>query len=183
MTLFHIGVGANIQPQENIVSALRLLQKAVAVVAVSPFYWSDAVGKDGLQSGCPPFLNGVCVCDSDLDAMALKRDVLREVEARLGRVRTKDKYANRPIDLDILLWGTHIVNTPTLRIPDPDIFKRAFVALPLFEVAGNIRLPGATHFLKDVLTPMDVSGLRRDDPLTARLNAWLNAELERKDTQ
>ena len=108
------------------------------------------------------------------DAAALKETVLHEVERELGRVRTEDKFADRPLDLDILLWGTHQLKA--LEIPSPDIYKRAFVALPLFEVAGNIRLPGDDRHLGDVLKEMNTSHLRRDDLITEALQTQLQGK-------
>ena len=176
VTPFHVGVGSNISPEENVVDALAQLQRTVDVTAVSPFYWSAAVGPNGQKSGQSPFLNGVFVCQSAMDATTFKFNVLRPVEAALGRVRTADKFADRALDLDILLWGSHIVEGGALRIPDPDIWKRPFVALPLFDVTGNIQLPGDDRCLKDVLDALDISGMRRDDLVTERLQR----ELERK---
>ncbi|MBN2529742.1 MAG: 2-amino-4-hydroxy-6-hydroxymethyldihydropteridine diphosphokinase [Deltaproteobacteria bacterium] len=165
----YIGVGANINPEQNIVAALKLLMPQVRVLSVSAFYWSDAVGRDGQPSGRPPFLNGAIAVDTPLDAVELKFDVLRPIEETQGRVRTENSFADRPLDLDILVWGRNVVDTEHLHVPDPNILNWVFVALPLFEVAGDIVLPGVDHHLRQIVEEMDTGLLRRNEQLTKRL--------------
>ena len=66
---------------------------------------------------------------------------MRSIEAELGRIRTQDKYAARTIDLDIALYGDEVINEPELVIPDPDIQKRRFIAIPLLELNPSLVLP------------------------------------------
>jgi hypothetical protein len=65
------------------------------------------------------------------------------VEADLGRRRSSDKYASRPIDLDLLLYDDCVLSNNQLTLPDPDILERAFVAIPLCELAPDLLLPGS----------------------------------------
>jgi 2-amino-4-hydroxy-6-hydroxymethyldihydropteridine diphosphokinase len=139
MTLAYIGLGSNVSPQANIPRALELLSQAVRLSALSTFYRTAPVG----PSGQPPFVNGVAQVRTDLPPRPLKFEVLRRIEAALGRRRGPDKYAPRPIDLDVLLYGDLIVDEPDLVLPDPDLRTRPFLAAALLELAPAMVLPVA----------------------------------------
>ena len=133
-----IGIGSNIAPEENVREALRRLAQDTHLVSISTFYREPALG----HLAEPDFYNGVVAVDTDLPALTLKWDVLRRIETDLGRSRSADKYASRTIDLDLLLYGDLVVSSNELTLPDPDILRRAFVALPLHELAPALVLPG-----------------------------------------
>ncbi len=133
----YIGVGSNIDPESNIPRALELLAARAHVEAVSTFYQTAPL----LRPGDPPFLNGVARARTWLDADVLKFEILRGIETQLGRVRGGDAYAPRPIDLDILLFDTLIIDAPGLRVPDPDLWNRPFLAVPLLELEPRLVLP------------------------------------------
>ena len=132
-----IGVGSNIEPERNIRDALRRLAESVRIVSVSTFYQEPAIGR--LED--PDFYNGVIAIETDLPPRILKNDLLRGIEAAVGRRRNGDKYGPRPIDLDLLLYGDVVLSSPDLTLPDPDIFKRAFIAIPLQEIEPDLVLP------------------------------------------
>jgi len=136
-----IGVGSNIAPQENIREALRRLAQSVLIVSISTFYREPAIGRPD----DPDFHNGVVEIDTDLAPITLKGKVLRGIEASLGRGRSRslDKFASRTIDLDLLLYDDLVVSSAELTLPHPDILKRAFVAVPLYEIAPTLVLPGS----------------------------------------
>jgi 2-amino-4-hydroxy-6-hydroxymethyldihydropteridine diphosphokinase len=141
----YVGVGSNVHPHENIPRALAMLSEQARIEAISPFYGSAALARPG----DPPFLNGVVRVVTALEARALKFDVLRGIEAALGRTRTDDAYAPRTIDLDILLFDDAIIDEPGLRVPDPDLERRAFLARPLLDLDPGVRIPGAGGALAD----------------------------------
>ena len=95
-----IGVGSNIDPKKNIRQALRQLAQAVRLTGISTFYREPAIERPTE----PAFYNGVVAIETDLPPMRLKQDVLRRIEADLGRRRDSDKYASRTIDLYLLLF-------------------------------------------------------------------------------
>jgi len=132
-----VGVGSNIEPEANVPRALERLAQQVRLRAVSTFYRVEPLGRPEQ----PRYLNGVIRLGTDRDAHALKRAVLGATETELGRVRTEDAYAARTIDLDILLFDDAIIRDAELRIPDPDIRRRVFVAAPLLELAPDLVLP------------------------------------------
>jgi 2-amino-4-hydroxy-6-hydroxymethyldihydropteridine diphosphokinase len=138
-----IAVGSNIDPQENILRALLALKKYMAITGVSNFYQTKAVG----ASDQPDFLNGVIKVRTYRGPRTLKFEVLRNVEAKLGRVRCADKFAARTIDLDMILYGTVVMDEPDLILPDPAIRTYPFVAVPLLELAPDLILP-------DTCTPL-----------------------------
>jgi 2-amino-4-hydroxy-6-hydroxymethyldihydropteridine diphosphokinase len=142
-----IGVGSNINPEENILAAVELLGKKVKLLASSFFYRSKAVGaKDK-----PDFINGVLKIATHMRPVTLKYDLLRQIEARLGRVRTDDKNAPRPIDLDILIYGGLVRHDKRIRIPDPHLLDYAFVYMPLLELEPDLILPPGKRKLKELV--------------------------------
>ena len=121
-----IGLGSNIAPDENIPRALELLKQAVSINALSTAWETPAVGSDG-----PDFINMVVSVSTPLTAEALKNEVLRNIENQLGRLRTADKHAPRPIDLDILIYDGLTV--------DPQIWEYPHWAIPLAELIPEYR--------------------------------------------
>lgn len=134
-----IGVGANLEPEANIRAALRLLSAHARVLAISTFYRTPAEGRPEQ----PDYYNGVVSVATDLPPESLKREVLRAIEQALGRKRTADPNAPRPIDLDLLLYDALQLRRGKLRLPSQDIERRAFVAVPLAEIAPDVLLPGS----------------------------------------
>jgi len=157
-----VGIGSNIDPERNILAALELLVSKTVLEAVSSFYRSAALRRPDL----PAFLNGVARLRTDLDAHTLKFDVLRGIESALGRVRRADAYASRTIDLDIVLYGSAIIEAPGLRVPDPDIRERSFIAVPLLELAPGLVLPGTGERLSDLPCAASREGLIAADAFT-----------------
>jgi 2-amino-4-hydroxy-6-hydroxymethyldihydropteridine diphosphokinase len=97
--------------------------------AASGVYASPAVGPPGQ----PDFLNAAAVIETDLAPLDLRRR-LRQIEAALGRARPSDRYAPRTIDLDIVLYDDLVLDAPPLRIPDPDLLERAYLATAVSEL-------------------------------------------------
>ena len=137
-----ITLGSNIAPERNLPRAVALLRQNyhLTVRAVSRVYESAPVGASGgVVMDQPPFLNAALWVESDgyYGPLALKFHVLRFIELLLGRQRSADKFAPRPMDLDLALFGDCVLTSPHLILPDPDILTRAHVALPLAEIAPD----------------------------------------------
>jgi len=160
-----VAVGSNIEPARNVPAALDLLLQEVRVKAVSTMYRAAPVDRPGQ----PPFVNGVWRIETDRTARDLKYAVLREIERRLGRVRTDDACAARPIDLDIALFGNAVIEEPDLVCPDPDIRRRPFLSVPLAELAPDLPLPGTDGRLADLPVCRDTQGLEPLPHLTDQL--------------
>lgn len=167
----YIGVGANISPQVNICRGLEMLGERVHVEATSLFY--QTVPWD--RPNQPHYYNGVWKVCTGISPNELKWSVLREIETALGRRRTADKSASRPLDLDVLIYGETVVDEPGLQIPDPEIVVRPFIAVPLFELAGDIIIPGSRVLLSKIVETMDVSQMRPVVELTNALKERLSS--------
>jgi len=168
----YVSVGANIEPERNIVAGLRLLSRRVSIVALSSFYRTAAIGRP--EQG--DYLNGVIALDTALEPMVLKEEVLREVEHALGRIRSEDAYAPRPLDLDILLHGNRVFHGSGMTIPDPDIAVRPFLAAGLLELNPSLVLPGDGRRLADCIEPGVIAALKKEDAFTRELKESLNHE-------
>ncbi len=150
-----ITLGSNLEPEIHLPRAVRLLADRVRVVSVSQVYESPAVRADGtLDPVQPPFLNAAAQIETDLEPVPLKYEVLRAIEAEMGRQRSADKFAPRVIDLDIALYGDLLLQLDTedthLLLPDPDILERAHVALPLADLAPDLIHPTSGETLRAI---------------------------------
>lgn len=137
-----ITLGSNIEPERNLPRAVSMLRQNyhLRVRALSRVYESMPISATGgVALDQPPFLNAATLLESDgyYTPLTLKFHVLRFIELLLGRRRSADKFAPRPIDLDLALYGDCVMSTPHLTLPDPDILTRAHVAVPLADVAPD----------------------------------------------
>lgn len=142
--LVFITLGSNIQPETNLPRAVAMLRQNdhFALRAVSRVYESPAINAaGGVNPDQPAFLNAAVLVENDYyPPVRLKYEVLRFIEQCLGRVRTADKFAPRPLDLDMALFGV-LVRGGLVTLPDPDILTRAHVALPLADLAPDFVHP------------------------------------------
>ncbi len=125
-------------------AALRLRELGT-VRAVSMVYQNRAIG----PVPAPDFLNAAALVETGLSAPEI-RERLRRIEADLGRFRTTDKYAPRVIDLDLCLLGSLIIETPELKLPDPDLLTRPHLAVTLAELSPNFPHPATGETLAAV---------------------------------
>ncbi len=160
-----IAVGSNIEPEVNIPKALELLDEQCPITAVSTFYRTRPIARDGQ----PDFLNGACRCTVSMSPRDLKYGVLRAIEAELGRVREADSHAPRTIDLDIGLMGDLVVQDEGLTIPDPDIESRAFLAIPFTEIAPGAIVPTSGKKLSELASSFEDEALQPEMELSELL--------------
>ncbi len=153
MTRAVISLGSNIEPERNVPLAVRLLGRCEGwrLRAISPTYRNPAVGTDG-----PDFHNAAVLVETDLDPSELRRR-LRELEERMGRVRTQDKFAPRPIDLDVVLMEDAEDGT----LPDPDLPQHPHLAVPAADVAPNWEYEAGGPVLRDLAELLNREGLER----------------------
>ena len=131
----YLGLGSNMgERQDYLDRALDFLSQRLRIEKVSSIYDTEPVG----NVNQPRFLNLVCQAYTHL-APAELLNLVKGIESKLGRIPTKSK-APRPIDVDILFYGNQIIETSELVIPHPKLTKRAFVLVPLAEIA-----PGLAH--------------------------------------
>jgi len=135
MPLCFISIGSNINREHNISSALEVLQQRFGSLTYSSVYKSDSVGFSGED-----FLNMVISFYSDHEPLHIAMQ-LKSIETDHDRVRTKDKFSSRTLDLDLLLYDHQVIATEALTIPHNDILKYAFVLEPLAEIAPDQQHP------------------------------------------
>ncbi len=133
-------LGGNIGDREEIIrSAIRLLNdKAGTIEQVSSWYETEPWGMSNAKS----FFNIAVKINTELSAFQFL-DLLLMIEEQLGRTRNPltSEYESRPIDIDILFWGSKIIQTDRLTIPHPQLQFRKFVLVPLCEIAAEFIHP------------------------------------------
>ncbi len=151
MTRAHVALGANLgNPLAALRAALSDLAavEGVAVTATSSFYRTAPIESSG-----PDYVNAVAAVETTLPPLALLH-ALQAIEKAHGRVRPAGVVnAPRTLDLDLLLYGDSVIAMPELTVPHPRMHLRAFVLVPLLEIAPDASIPGrgeARHFLASV---------------------------------
>lgn len=150
-TLAFLGLGSNLGDRlTNLQGAVDLLQDepGLQVMASSRVWETIPVGGPPQ----PDYLNAVVRVETDLSARDLL-DAAHRVEARLGRVR-KERWGARSIDIDLLLFDEEAIDEGDLIVPHPRLRQRAFVLLPLLELAADPILPDGTR-LQEVRVDTD----------------------------
>jgi 2-amino-4-hydroxy-6-hydroxymethyldihydropteridine diphosphokinase len=138
-----IALGANLGDKEKTISkAQKQIGKirGVELVANSKKYRSEALTEHGIDPNQPEYINAVSLIDTTLFPKKLLSR-LNEIENKFGRVRSA-KWAARTLDLDIIIFGTSIVETKSLSIPHPRAHERAFVLIPWLEIDPEAVLTG-----------------------------------------
>jgi 2-amino-4-hydroxy-6-hydroxymethyldihydropteridine diphosphokinase len=147
-----IGLGGNLgEVRERLDAAIAALDAlpGVAVVARSRFYRTPPWG----HVEQPDFVNAAIAVDTSLPALALL-DALLATERAFGRVRDGERWGPRTIDLDLLAYGDDVIDDERLTVPHPRIAERAFVLLPLADIAADAVLPGVGR-VDDLLARID----------------------------
>jgi 2-amino-4-hydroxy-6-hydroxymethyldihydropteridine diphosphokinase len=152
----YIGLGSNLaDPAEQLRNALKALAQLPAsqLVSVSSFYVSDS-----LLPGQPRFTNAVAALDTCLPPLPLL-DALQAIELDQGRER-HERWGPRTLDLDILLYGDHLIDEPRLKVPHYHMQARPFVLYPLAELSQHLTLPDGRE-LSRLLSDCPFVGLER----------------------
>jgi 2-amino-4-hydroxy-6-hydroxymethyldihydropteridine diphosphokinase len=149
----YIGLGANLgDATSQLMNAIALIAKLpmTTLISHSSLYASAPLDAPlGIHS--PDYVNAVACVSTQLSAQALL-DELRKIETQAGRVRSL-RNAPRTLDLDVLMYGDEVINTEALQVPHPRMHQRAFVLLPLLEIAPDLVIPSvgkAADFIASV---------------------------------
>lgn len=152
----YLSLGSNIKPEENLKAAVQMLASLTKLVAISTVWETKPLG----LLNQPKFLNAAAIIETRLTPEQLKREVLDQIEQKLGRVRQHDKNGPRPIDIDLMLFNRQIFQLGNHHIPNREIFERSFVAIPLAEIAPDYHHPETGQTLAEIAQSFEV---KRDD--------------------
>lgn len=151
-----IGIGSNIDPAENVQAAIRSLAQKTHLVGISMVYCTDALDRPEQ----PPYYNCVVEIETEAPPTEVKHGILRTIENNLGRKRTEDKYAPRTIDLDLIVYGDLTIDAEGIKLPDPEILERPFLAIPLFELAPDMVLAGYGLRIGEIAAKLPLDGMK-----------------------
>lgn len=151
-----IALGSNLGDSPGILAAaLQVLgaMPGIAMQKVSSWYRTKPVG--GIPQ--PDYLNGCALLQVMIPPQQLLKTLLA-TEAKFGRVR-RERWGARSIDLDLLLYDELILDTPQLQLPHPRMNERAFVLVPLAEIAPNWIEPVSGNAITQLVQAVDCSGV------------------------
>lgn len=161
MATVYLALGSNQgDRQQNIETAVALLSPQVRVERLSSLYQTRPQG----FREQPMFLNAVLWGRTSLAPQALLQRA-KEIEGELGR-RPSFPNAPRPIDIDILFYDDRVMDTPGLVIPHPRLSERAFVLVPLMEIAPHLRHPGTGQGVSEMAARLRQKGDNGVEPWT-----------------
>jgi 2-amino-4-hydroxy-6-hydroxymethyldihydropteridine diphosphokinase len=144
MAKAYLSLGSNLEPEAHLRRAIDELRERFGDVTVSSVYRTPAVGFDG-----PDFLNAAAIIETDLDVFALDA-WLHALENTHGRRRDGPRFANRPLDIDIVFFDELVLKGPGhLEIPRPEL-QYAFVLKPLADIAPDFRDPRSGKTLAEL---------------------------------
>lgn len=151
-----LALGTNLgERAHNLRHAIEALPPAVRLQRQSPIYETPPWG----FTDQPDFLNMVIEGETDLSPLALLH-FIKDLERRLGR-QPSVRYGPRLIDLDILFYDDLVLETSELVIPHPRLHERAFVLVPLADLAPDLIHPRLQRSVRDLLAAVDRTGIRK----------------------
>jgi len=157
MEQVYVGLGSNLaDPRAQVERASRALAALpqTRLVQRSRLYRSAPWGR----ADQPEFVNAVVALQTELTPRELLEALLK-IERAAGRARDATRWGPRVLDLDILLFGDRLIDEPGLHVPHPHLHERAFVLLPLAEIAPDLIVPGHGR-VDDLARRIDASTCR-----------------------
>ncbi len=149
-----ISLGSNLGDRAAHLSAavesLRQLSTSPATTLVSSFHETRPVD---CPPNSPPFLNAAAEIDWTQPPRRLLEH-LQKLEAAHGRPAARSTNAPRPLDLDLLYCGDHVIDEPNLILPHPRLTQRSFVLAPLAEICPEFEIPGTSRSVQNLLATL-----------------------------
>lgn len=152
-----IALGSNLGDRQGILEAALAILAAtpnISIASKSSWYQTKPIGPPQ-----PDYLNGCALLQVNLSPQQLLA-TLFQVEVKFGRVR-QEKWGARTLDLDLLLYDDLILDTPKLQLPHPRMKERAFVLVPLAEIAPNWVEPVSGKAIAQLMQAVDCSGVTK----------------------
>jgi 2-amino-4-hydroxy-6-hydroxymethyldihydropteridine diphosphokinase len=147
----YVAAGSNVAPERHLARAVAELECEFPGARFSPWYRNRAVGFAG-----DDFINLVVAFDTALPVHEVLAR-LHAIECRCGRPREAPRWAPRSMDLDVLLYGDLVCDEPTLKLPRPDLLKRAYMLGPLAQLAPAVVHPTARATIAELWRRFDQS--------------------------
>ena len=154
MSIVYLALGTNLGDRSaNLRVAIEALPSEINVIAESKVYETPPWGYENQ----PAFLNMAVKCETNLEPeLLLKR--LKQLEVQLGREQSF-RWGPRLIDIDILFYGDLILKSESLIIPHPRLHERAFVLIPLADIASDFIHPILKKTIKELLASVDMDDI------------------------
>ncbi len=156
MAKVYLALGSNLHnPVQQVNDALLALSRLPLTerLATSDFYRTPPYGPQDQDH----FLNAVVLLDTQLSPLELL-DQTQRIELEQGRVRKAERFGPRTLDIDILLFGNQVIEHPRLQVPHYDMHQRAFMLLPLYQLAPQLQLPDGRK-LHTLVNTVDCSSI------------------------
>jgi len=147
----YLGLGSNIDPEENLRLGVRELQRRFGELRISRLYQSAPLGFEGAD-----FLNFAVGLESN-ETPANIHQQIEAIHKVAGRQSGAARYSSRPLDIDLLLYGDLVVDGPPLQLPRPDVLEYSFVLKPLSELAPDFVHPETGRTLSEHWLEFDVA--------------------------
>jgi 2-amino-4-hydroxy-6-hydroxymethyldihydropteridine diphosphokinase len=155
LVMAYIGLGSNLGDcTRNLQGAVERLSSVGNVTAVSSMFETKPWGVDGYQ---PRYLNQAVALETTFDPLEIVTELLA-IEYSLGRAR-EEKNASRTLDLDLLLHGDSVVEASGVTVPHPRLHERAFVLVPLVQIAPELVHPVLKRTITELAEESDRSGI------------------------
>ena len=151
----YIGLGSNLGDRhKNLEGAVERLSSVGSLTALSSVYETKPWGVDGYQ---PRYLNQVAAVNTILNPLDVVTELL-SIEYVLGRAR-EAKNVSRTLDMDLLLYGDTVVEASGVTVPHPRLHERAFVLVPLAQIAADLVHPVFGKSIAELTAESDRSGI------------------------
>ena len=159
MARVYLGLGSNIDPEDNLRLGIQELRRCFGGLSLSSIYESKAVGFEGAD-----FLNMV-VGFRTSDTPRQLQDRIESIHDLSGRNRLSDRFSSRPLDIDLLLYDDLVLETQGLRLPRCDVLQFSFVLRPLAELDPDLVHPVTGKTMSEHWQEFDAAShpLRRVD--------------------
>lgn len=152
-----IALGSNLGDSLNTLeTTVTLLSQhsCIQLISHSPWYQTTPIGPSQ-----PDYLNGCAILETSLNPENLLQTLL-SIERKFGRIR-REKWGPRTLDLDLLLYDDFVLKTPSLKIPHPLMLERAFVLVPLSDIAASWVHPITKKTIREHLNGLNCEGIKQ----------------------